>query len=158
MGDPEMTRHLGGPETPEQLRRRHRRYYAPDGLETGRMFVIVMGTEAVGSVGYWEHEWQGELVWETGWSVLSEFQGRGLATGAVLDVIERARAERSHRFLHAFPSVDNGPSNALCRKVGFVCAGEVSFEYPPGRFMRCNDWRLELTPEPTGDGETPSGL
>jgi hypothetical protein len=55
-----------------------------------------------------------------------------------------ARSERKHRFLHAFPSVDNAPSNAICRKLGFTLVEECEFEYPPGSFMRCNDWRLDL--------------
>jgi RimJ/RimL family protein N-acetyltransferase len=46
--------------------------------------------------------------------------------------------------MHAFPSVDNLPSNAICRKIGFTLQEEVEFEYPPGNFMRCNDWRLDL--------------
>lgn len=144
LGDPNMTEHLGGPETPEQLRKRHKRYYAPDDQEKGRMFVILVGADAVGSVGYWEREWRGEPVWETGWSVLPEFQKRGLATKGVAAVIKQARVERRHRFLHAFPSTENLPSNALCKKVGFVFLSEVEFEYPPGNTMRCNDWQLEV--------------
>jgi RimJ/RimL family protein N-acetyltransferase len=58
--------------------------------------------------------------------------------------VERARAAGKHRFIHAFPSVENGASNAICRKVGFILQGEVDFEFPPGHFMRCNDWRLDL--------------
>jgi RimJ/RimL family protein N-acetyltransferase len=60
-------------------------------------------------------------------------------------VIERARAERKHRYLHAFPSVENAPSNAICRKLGFELLGDQEFEYPKGHFMRCNDWRLDLS-------------
>ena len=48
------------------------------------------------------------------------------------------------RFLHAFPSVANAASNAVCRKVGFVELGECDFEYPAGHPIRCNDWRLDL--------------
>ena len=44
----------------------------------------------------------------------------------------------------AFPSVDNGPSNAICRKLGFTFLEASEFEYPKGHFMRCNDWRLDL--------------
>ncbi len=47
-------------------------------------------------------------------------------------------------FVHAFPSVANGPSNALCRKLGFALVEERDFEYPKGHFMRCNDWQLDL--------------
>jgi RimJ/RimL family protein N-acetyltransferase len=49
-----------------------------------------------------------------------------------------------HRFLHAFPSVGNAPSNAICRKLGFTLLEECEFEYPPGTFMQCNDWCLDL--------------
>ncbi len=146
MGDPAMTDHLGGPETPEKIRERHERYCLISDSGRGRMFAIVVGPRraAAGSVGYWEREGRGQLVWETGWSVLPEFQGRGAATRATAAVVERARAEGKHRFIHAFPSVGNGPSNAICRTVGFTLREEIDLEYPPGNFMRCNDWRLDL--------------
>lgn len=145
LGDPAMTEHLGGPESPEQLRARHERYLRLDPA-IARMFVIVVGSErlAAGSVGYWTREWRGETVWETGWSVLPELQGQGIATRATALAIERARAERTHRFMHAYPSVDNPPSNAICRKLGFTLLGALDFEYPPGHLLRCNDWRLDL--------------
>jgi RimJ/RimL family protein N-acetyltransferase len=116
------------------------------------MFKIVdPGTgDAMGSVGYWEKEWRGETVYETGWMVLPEFQGRGVAAAATAAVIDAAREERRHRYLHAFPSVENAPSNAICRKLGFEFLGEHDFEYPPGHAMRCNDWRFDLT-EPEGE-------
>jgi len=148
MGDPAMTVYLGGPETPEQIRKRHERYCRIGDSGKGRMFVIVVGTGrvAAGSVGYWEIDWQGQQVWETGWSVLPEFQGQGIATKATAAVVEQARAEGKHRFIHAFPSVDNVASNAICRKVGFTLQGEVEFEAwrEPGKFLRFNDWRLDL--------------
>jgi RimJ/RimL family protein N-acetyltransferase len=146
MGDPAMTDHLGGPETPEKIRERHERYCRISDSGKGRMFAIVVGPQrvAAGSVGYWEREWRGQRVWETGWSVLPEFQGQGVATRATAAAVERARAEWKHRFIHAFPSVDNTPSNTICRKVGFSLQEEVEFEYPPGNFMPCNDWRLDL--------------
>jgi RimJ/RimL family protein N-acetyltransferase len=144
MGDPAMTEYLGGPETPEKIRDRHERYCRIS--DTGEMFVIVAGPgkAPAGSVGYWETDWQGEHIWETGWSVLPEFQGQGIATQATLLVADKARTEGKHRFMHAFPSVDNGASNAICRKAGFILQGEYDFEYPPGHPMRCNDWRLDL--------------
>jgi len=77
--------------------------------------------------------------------VVPEFQGRGIAAAATRQAIERARSEKARRFLHAFPSVDNPPSNAICRRLGFTLLEALEFEYPPGHFMRCNDWRLELT-------------
>src|SRR5574342_201640 len=141
-GDPAMNMYLGGPEAPEKIRERQERYYQSSQTGVNPMFVIVVGPDrvAAGSIGYWEKEWQGEYVWETGWSVLPEFQGQGVATQATLIIIEHARAEGKHRFLHAFPGVNNGASNAICRKAGFTLLGEFDFEFPPGHMLRCNDW------------------
>jgi RimJ/RimL family protein N-acetyltransferase len=145
-GDPALMVHLGGPETPEQIRKRHERYCRLGESGKGEMFVIVSGSDrhAVGSIGYWETEWRGHPVWETGWSVLPEYQGRGFAGRAAAAVVEQARAVGKHRFLHAFPSVANGPSNAICQKAGFTLRGEEDFEYPKGNIMRCNNWYLDL--------------
>jgi len=145
MGDPEMTTHLAGPESPEKLAERHERYLRANN-STARMLKIVGEEtgEAVGSVGYWEKEWRGELIYETGWGVLPPFQGRGIASAATALAIELARAERKHRYLHAFPTPDNGASNAICRKLGFELLGEVEFEFPPGHVAPSNDWRLDL--------------
>ena len=146
MGDPEMTRCLGGPEPDEKIRERHQRYLTINESDRGRMFVIVVGPEQTpaGSVGYWARDAGEETVWETGWSVLPEFQGMGLATSGTALAIERARAEGKYRFMHAYPSVGNAPSNAICRKLGFALVNVSEFEYPPGNPMRCNDWRLDL--------------
>jgi RimJ/RimL family protein N-acetyltransferase len=54
-----------------------------------------------------------------------------------------AWADAPDRPIHAFPSVANAASNAVCRKTGFQLLGEVDLEYPRGQPMRCNDWRLE---------------
>jgi RimJ/RimL family protein N-acetyltransferase len=149
LGDRAMTEHLGGPETPEKLLERHQRYCRISASGEGGTFAIVVGPAkaAAGWTGYWESTWCGEPVWETGWSVLPEYQGRGVATTATAMVVERARAEGKHRSMHAFPSVDNAPSNAVCRKAGFTLQDAVDIEYPPGRPMRCNDWRLDLFAE-----------
>ncbi|MEU6882825.1 GNAT family N-acetyltransferase [Streptomyces sp. NPDC046712] len=148
MNAPELMEHLGGPETEKALVERHERYVrlSADRTSAGLMFRIVLLPEevVVGSIGFWKQTWDGEPVYETGWMVLPGFQGRGVATAATRAVAELARAERTHRFLHAFPSTDNGASNAVCRKAGFELLGERAFEYPPGHPLRCNDWRLDL--------------
>jgi RimJ/RimL family protein N-acetyltransferase len=148
MGDPKMTKHLGGPESPEKLAERQERYLKATDSKS-RMFKIVDEAtgEAVGSVGYWERTWREQQIYETGWSVLPDFQGRGIASKATAQVIEKARAERKHRFLHAFPTPENAPSNAICRKLGFTFLEEVEFEFPPGHFAPSNDWRLDLHEE-----------
>ncbi|WP_172387444.1 GNAT family N-acetyltransferase [Streptomyces sp. MNP-20] len=142
---PAMTEHLGGPEPDEKLRDRHHRYLNLGG--TGRMFTIVTADaeEAAGLVGYWEAIHAGQTIWETGWGVLPEFQGRGLAVTATLLAVEDARAAGRHGSLHAFPAATNAPSNAVCRKAGFTLVGAGDFEYPKGRWSRCNDWALDLT-------------
>jgi RimJ/RimL family protein N-acetyltransferase len=141
---PRQTEHLGGPESDEQLRQRHRRYLSSAAPGRTRMFSIQSDDVAAGTIGYWEREWRGCQVYETGWSIFPEFQGRGIASEATRALIETLQAEAIHRFLHAFPSPDNAPSNGICRRLGFVFQGECDFEYPPGRVMRSNDWRFDL--------------
>ncbi len=143
LSDPAMTQHLGGPESPEKIAERQAKYEQPG---SGQFKIVLEETgEGVGWVGYWKRTWQGEDVYEIGWSVLTAFQGRGIAGRATAQALEAARSEGRHRFVHAFPSVDNAPSNAICRKVGFTLLGERDFEYPPGHPMRSNDWRFDLS-------------
>ena len=145
MGDPRITEHLGGPETPEKIRERQGRY---ERAEAGdRMFKIVdvASGGAVGSVGYWDKEWHDKNVYEVGWMVLPEFQGRGIAVAATAQAIELAHQDGKHAWMHAFPNVENAPSNAICRKLGFTLLGEQEFEYPKGHLMLCNDWQLDLS-------------
>ncbi len=73
LGDPAMTKHLGGPESDEQLAKRQTRYERLTEEGKGRMFKIVhqSTSEAVGSVGYWDSTHHGEQIYEIGWSVYS---------------------------------------------------------------------------------------
>lgn len=141
LGDPAMMGHLGGPESPEKIAERQERY-----LTTPSQFKVLDGAEGVGWVGYWERDWRDDEVYEVGWSVVPAFQGRGIARAATALLLDRARAEGARRYVHAFPSVDNAPSNAICRRLGFALLEAHDFEYPPGsgHVMRCNDWRLDL--------------
>jgi len=144
MGDRAMTEHLGGPESPEKIAERHGRYLKAAAGD--RMFRIVDETgTGVGSVGYWNKDWRDDVVYEIGWSVLPEYQGRGIAVEATRQAIELARQDARHRFVHAFPNVANAASNAICRRLGFTLLGAQDFEYPKGHWMRCNDWELDLT-------------
>jgi len=143
LGDPAMMSHLGGPESPEKIATRQTRYEQ----DPKQLKIVAEATgEGVGWVGYWEREWRDQEVYEIGWSVLPAFQGRGIAGAATRAALDAARAERDRRFVHAYPSVDNGPSNGLCRKVGFALLGSHEFEWPKdsGIMMRCNDWRFDL--------------
>jgi RimJ/RimL family protein N-acetyltransferase len=136
VGDPAMMEHLGGAESEAKVAERHGRYAQPG----SNQFKIVAGGEGAGWIGYWERD----DVYEIGWAVLPAFQGRGVASAATALALEHAREQGDRRFVHAFPGVGNGASNALCRRLGFEFLGEDEFEYPPGQLMRCNDWRFSL--------------
>lgn len=142
LGNPAMMHHLGGIESEEQIEARHARY-----LRDSDIFTIREDGIVAGSVGFWETTWRDETVYETGWMVLPKYAGRGLATQAALVVISLARKEQNHRFLHAFPNVENAASNGVCRSAGFTNPGECTVEYPKGHWMRCNDWRIDLFAE-----------
>ncbi|MBN3545030.1 GNAT family N-acetyltransferase [Fictibacillus barbaricus] len=141
---PEMMEHLGGAETKEQILKRQKRYLELG--EKGKMFSITQSPdfEAVGSVGYWQTTWNDESVYEIGWSVLPQFQGKGIATLAVKLAINEAIKEKKYKYIHAFPSVENPASNAICRKLNFSFISDCEFEYPPGNLMHCNNWRFTI--------------
>ena len=143
--DPRMMTELGGPlpagVLPEKLRG------IVEGTAGGATwyFVIEEDGEPAGTVCVWDVTDEAEPYTEIGWMVLPEFQGRGLATAAVRDVLERARAEGRWSAIHAHPGVTNAPSNAICRKTGFERLGELDVTYM-GRVLRCAHWRVELVP------------
>src|SRR4051812_11346186 len=140
VGDPAMMLHLGGPETPERIAERQLRYEQ----DPRQLRIVDVATgEGVGWVGYWERDGDGRE-YEIGWSVLPAFQGRGIAKAATRGALKHAREHGDRRYVHAYPSVGNAPSNALCRSLGFTLLGPRDFEYPPGSVLRCNDWRLDL--------------
>lgn len=153
---PEMMVHLGGPETDEQLQRRHARYL--DGWRTGaaHVFHVIVdgcdgsGPSTAGIVSYWRSTWRDEPTLEAGWCVLPERQGAGVATLATVAAVRDAAARRAstgdieHRVLHAFPKIDNTASNGVCRRAGLTWGGECGLEYPPGNPIRCNDWFVDL--------------
>lgn len=151
IGNPSQMVYLNGPESAEKLRERHKKFLAMSAdSHLGCMYTVTIGPEKapVGNVGYWETEWDGQKGWETGWFVLPEFQGKGIATTATRMLVNHV-AKLSHKFLFAYPFMNNVPSNAICRKLGFVLTAEMDSEYPPksGSFLRCNIWRLDLKPD-----------
>ena len=139
LGNAAVMDHLGGIESAQQIEERHLRY-----VRDGNMFTVWEDETVVGSVGFWEKVWRDEEVYETGWMILPKYAGHGLATQAAIAVASLARNEGKHRFLHAFPNVENMASNSVCLKAGFINLGECRFEYPKGHWMRCNDWRMDL--------------
>ena len=147
VGDPAMMEHLGGPEAAAQIVGRQARYERPG---SGCFVIVAPDGVRAGWVGYWDREWQGAAMYEMGWAVLPEHQGRGLAGRGCALALALALADGRHETVHAYPAVDNRPSNALCARLGFECLRELEFEYPPGHAMRCHDWQLRLRPGAPG--------
>ena len=108
------------------------------------MRVVEVDGAAAGSAGFWPARHDDEDVYEAGWHILPAFQGRGLAAAAALMLVEQARDRGDRTALHAYPYVANVASNRTCRRAGFVLVGERDHEFPPGQWMRVNDWRLAL--------------
>jgi hypothetical protein len=74
--------------------------------------------------------------------VFPEFQGRGLAKHATRAQLERARDEGRWELVHAFPATTNGPSNGICRSLGFRLVGEQDTTFA-GRVLRTNHWLID---------------
>jgi RimJ/RimL family protein N-acetyltransferase len=144
--DPEVMRELGGPTERERLPGLHRRRLADPWWFT---IVTEPGGPGVGTIGVWETRHGDEDLHETGWMVLPSHQGRGIASAALTLLIERVSVAPRVPSIHAFPPVTNAPSNALCRKFGFVLLAQADFVYA-GRTLHCNHWSLETrdTPRP----------
>ncbi|SFR92160.1 Protein N-acetyltransferase, RimJ/RimL family [Agromyces sp. CF514] len=143
---PDLMDQMGGPETDEQVVARHARYLRlhAEGAASHFRIVIPGHPEGVGMVGYWQHEHAGEPALESGWSVEAEYRGLGIAPAAVRAMLDVARAAGETLPVHAYPRVDNLPSNAVCRKAGFDLLGPLEFEIKPGIVLHTNDWVFDL--------------
>ncbi len=144
MNTPGMKRHLGGPEAPEKLADRHARYLTYHQLGEVEMLRIAVDGEIAGSVGYWERDEAGEMIYEIGWELLERFHGQGLGTTAASRLLQRLKPFARHDAVMAYPTPDNAGSNGVCRKLGFTLMGVADFEYPIGVFSPHNIWRLSL--------------
>jgi RimJ/RimL family protein N-acetyltransferase len=140
--DPVMMMELGGPQPQKRVARQLER-----DLETVRddtawikMIVVDESAQAAGTVTLYSHEG----VSEVGWMVLPEFQGRGLATQAVRELLALTRADGRWGSLHAFPSTTNAASNSICRSCGFSLIGEEDVTFA-GRAFRTNHWVVDST-------------
>lgn len=143
---PEMTVFLGGPESEQQIITRHAKFLHLWVTGEARMFRIrtEFAEEPVGSVGYWTKSWRGIDIYETGWSIHTAHQGRGIAARALAECLQFAADNGDRDQVFAFPRIDNAASNALCRRAGFSLVGEADFEYPKGHAIRVNEWKFDL--------------
>ncbi|MEU8920700.1 GNAT family N-acetyltransferase [Kitasatospora sp. NPDC048545] len=141
--DPLMMAELGGPLPRERVAERLRKdlvevaadrcwikMIVPDGAEDG---------EVAGTVTLWSDEEDGAAVSEIGWMVLPGYQGRGLAKEAVRRVLDAAAADGRWGPVHANPGVANGPSNGICRALGFRLLGERDLDFAD-RVLHTNHW------------------
>ena len=149
--DPVMMAELGGPLPREGIEEKVARD-VQDAASGSALIKMVLSGEAVprtvaGSVTLWTSELDGERISEIGWMVLPEFQGRGVAKRAVRMVLAIARDQGRWGLVHAFPGVTNGPSNGICRSLGFTLAGEREVEFA-GRTLRSNHWVVDPSMDP----------
>ncbi len=144
--DPVMMANLGGPVPREDIPRIHARRL--EHVAKGAWYFTIVPEPSgppVGTIGIWASDCNGAEISEITWAVLGEFQGRGLASEALRLILGRAREDGRWGPIHAFTAIANGPSNALCRKFGFVLVEECDIDYA-GRPLRCNHWVLEDGP------------
>ena len=142
--DPVMMAELGGPLPREGVEEKVARDAQQAAAGDAWIKMIVPGGAApevvAGSLALWSHdERDGEPVTEIGWMVLPEFQGRGLAKRAVRMLLDLAHDDGRWGLVHAFPATTNGPSNGICRSLGFRFAGEQDVTFA-GRVLRSNHW------------------
>jgi RimJ/RimL family protein N-acetyltransferase len=144
--DPEMMAELGGPVPREGIEDKVKRDV--ESTLAGESWISMIVPDAAepgvvaGSVVLWSQTDRGDPLSEIGWMVLPEFQGRGLAKRAVRALLERARDEGRWGVVHAFPGVTNGPSNGICRSLGFTLVGDREVEFA-GRSIQSNHWQID---------------
>jgi RimJ/RimL family protein N-acetyltransferase len=141
--DPVMMAELGGPLPRRSVKSKVWRdvRHAATGTEWIKMIIPGNANPEVvaGSVVLWSHDDDGEPVSEVGWMVLPEFQGRGIGREAARELLRQARDDGRWGLVHAFPVVTNGPSNGICRSLGFRLIEERDIYYSD-RILRANHW------------------
>ena len=146
--DPEMMADLGGPLPRDGIPDKVASDVADVKADRAWIFIVELDGTPAGHVCIWDHDEDGTRINEIGWMVLSEFQGRGIGRDATRLLLERARAERRWDAVHAYPAVTNGPSNGICRTLGFELIEERDIEFH-ARTLRTNHWRLDLSGQAT---------
>lgn len=118
----ELTQFLGGPEPEAALAQRHAEYLAGES-----MFRVVNDGVTAGYAGWWEQEHEGAPAYEVGCVIEPAWQGRGVASAALAEVVRRAVASGDGRPIVGYAHVGNEASHALCRRVGFELEGTGMF-------------------------------
>ncbi|MGW7721988.1 GNAT family N-acetyltransferase [Streptomyces canus] len=146
--DPVMMAELGGPLPREGIEDKVRRDAEEAAADESWIKMIVPEPDrpdvVAGSVTVWSHDPGDGPLSEIGWMVLPDFQGRGLGKWAVRALLERAWSEDRWGDIHAFPATSNGPSNGICRSLGFRLVGELDMPFAD-RVLRSNHWTITPT-------------
>ncbi len=131
--DAEVMRYVGTGEV------RDRAWYAAFGArqrelaaDTGLcLFTVLVDGEVAGFTGVqpWTQPWGPTGVPEVGWRLGRRFWGRGVATAAARDALDRARALRVPRVV-AMVHPDNAASLGVARRIGL--AEEAVVQAPTG--------------------------
>ncbi|MFG2912836.1 GNAT family N-acetyltransferase [Kitasatospora sp. NPDC048298] len=141
--DPVMMAELGGPLPRDRVEARLRKDLSLVAADASWIRMIVpdgaADDEAVGTVTLWSDQEDGVTVSEIGWMVLPGYQGRGLAKAAVRQVLDAAAEDGRWGEVHANPGAGNGPSNGICRALGFRLLGERDLDFAD-RVLRTNHW------------------
>ena len=152
--DPVMMAELGGPLPREGMEAKVCRDVATVAAGEGWIKMIVPDESAprvvAGNVVLWSHQDeepdpadpQPAPITEIGWMVLPEFQGRGLAKRAVRDLLRLAYEDGRWGRVHAFPGATNGPSNGICRSLGFALVGQREVKFAD-RIIHSNHWLID---------------
>jgi RimJ/RimL family protein N-acetyltransferase len=134
--DPAMMAELGGPQSPDRMPELVERDVAAVAAGERWIYMILVDDDQVaGTVTLYEHDGRSEI----GWMVLPAFQGRGLAKSAAREVLVRAAATDHWGDVHAWPSVSNAASNAVCRSLGLRYLGEEEITFG-GKDFLANHW------------------
>jgi RimJ/RimL family protein N-acetyltransferase len=151
--DPDVMAELGGPLPRAGIEAKVLRDVASARDGSALLRVIDVDGHGVGMVTLWTVTDEGEPYAEIGWMMLPGYQGRGLAKAAARAVLAQARAQGRWGVVHAHPGVTNGPSNGICRSLGFSLMGERDVVFAD-RVLRTNHWQID----PVGVVENPGAV
>lgn len=143
--DPVMMADLGGPLPREGMADKVRRDAEEAAADQSWIKMIVPDPDrpevVAGALTIWSHDPGDGPLSEIGWMVLPEFQGRGLGKRAVSALLQQAWNADRWGDIHAFPATGNGPSNGICRSLGFRLLGELDMPFAD-RVLRSNHWTV----------------
>jgi ribosomal-protein-alanine N-acetyltransferase len=94
-------------------------------MEPETFFAIAVGEEAVGSIGFRQHEDVERCSAEIGYWLAEDYWGRGITTAALTAVTEYAINRHGLTRVYAVPFEHNHASFRVLEKAGYVCEGRM---------------------------------